>query len=92
VPCKFGSACTRPGCYFVHPPKPTPNYATGGRNMSATFSGPNASIGPAPDQDKSAMSERLKRFADGAKDGEMERIIPGQANGQANAGTPSVIM
>lgn len=38
------------------------------------------------------MSERLKRFADGAKDGEMERIIPGQANGQANAGTPSVIV
>ena len=81
VPCRFGTRCTRPDCIYVHPTKSkTPcRYGDECTRPDCIFTHPRD--GPA-----NPTSERLAPFAETS--GEVERILPGQAeSGEAVPGS-----
>ncbi|GAA96905.1 uncharacterized protein L969DRAFT_90320 [Mixia osmundae IAM 14324] len=69
--CRFGADCTRADCKFAHPPgraRKTPN-------LSQTFGAASITADAPSEQEKTAMSERMKRFGMPI-DGEPEKILP----------------
>ncbi|PWN97682.1 hypothetical protein FA09DRAFT_339173 [Tilletiopsis washingtonensis] len=90
--CRYGARCTRADCRYAHPGKPTSGASTetcrfgvGCTRADCKFAHPQGrtlDIAP-PDtemRDAKHVSERLRRFARaGEGEGEVERIIPGEA-------------